>query len=351
MKLALVYDLKDDYRKLGFSAEQIAEFDSEVTIGALETALTRMGFEVERVGRVQSLVAALAKGKRWDIVFNIAEGLYGTGREATVPALLDAYQIPYVFSGPVTMASTLDKAIAKHLVHAASVPTANFTVVSKQEDVASVKLPFPLFVKPLAEGTGKGVDAASHVETHEALAVSCHELLNRFHQPVLVETFLPGREFTVGVIGTGKDARAIGVLEVALRANAEPFGHSYANKADWQQRVDYHLATDAEAIRAEEVALAAWRALGCQDGGRVDLRSDASGTPHFLEANPLAGLNPDDSDLCILAYQAGMDYDGLIYAIMEAAAARLGLTMPNRKPKLQAIPASSATRRSSVNAS
>src|SRR5262249_40436410 len=153
---------------------------------------------------------------------------------------------------------------------------------------------------------------ASRAESPAALRRTCRNLMSRFRQPVLVETYLPGREFTVGMIGTGRGAEAIGVLEVVLTGRAEAEGYGYQNKEECESRVEYRLVADAEAQAAASIALAAWRALGCRDAGRVDLRSDSAGQPQFLEVNPLAGLHPTHSDLPILADQAGISYDKLI---------------------------------------
>jgi len=185
-------------------------------------------------------------------------------------------------------------------------------------------LPFPLFAKPVAEGTGKGVTAASKIEDREQLECVCRGLLATFRQPVLVETFLPGREFTVGIIGTGLEAFSPGVLEVHFTERAEQNVYSYTNKEDWHGRIEYRLAADAMALAAKETALAAWRGLGCLDGGRIDLRTDADGTPNFMEVNPLAGLRPEHSDLPILCELAGMSYRNLIAGIMRSALKRIG---------------------------
>ncbi|MCX5832945.1 MAG: ATP-grasp domain-containing protein, partial [Deltaproteobacteria bacterium] len=209
-----------------------------------------------------------------------------------------------------------------HVLRDLGIPTADFAVVAYEADVSRIRLPFPLFVKPVAEGTGKGITVASKVRSRRELRPLCRKLLKRYNQPVIVESFLSGREFTVGIIGTGNAACAVAVLEIGLRAKAERGVYSYVNKEYCEELVDYFLADDDEAIRAKKVALAAWRALGCQDAGRVDLRSDGRGQPHFLEVNPLAGLHPTHSDLPILCSLAGMSYRRLIRAIMDSALKR-----------------------------
>jgi D-alanine-D-alanine ligase len=324
MRVGLTFDLRDHYLAAGYSAEDTAEFDNIETIEALAGALERLGLEVDRVGTVRQLAQRLVAGERWDLVFNIAEGLKGVGREAQVPALLDAYDIPYTFSDPLVMALALHKGMAKRVARDCGVPTAPFAVVESMADLATVDLPFPLFAKPIAEGTGKGVTPASRVVNRAALRKLCRQLLERYRQPVLVETFLPGREFTVGIIGTGAAAEPVAVMEVLLNGQAEAGVYSYVNKEECESRVIYRLAEDEQAKEAGVVALAAWRALGCRDGGRVDLRQDAGGRPLFLEVNPLAGLHPTHSDLPIMCTLAGIPYDALIGRIVESARRRCG---------------------------
>lgn len=319
MKIGITYDLRQDYLKAGFGEEETAEFDRLDTIEAIDQTLRQLGYTTDRIGNVRNLIERLVASDRWDMVFNIAEGLRGFGREAQVPAVLDAYAVPYTFSDPLVLSLTLHKGMTKRVIRDMGVPTPDFFVVETESDVDMVDLPFPLFAKPVAEGTGKGISAASKIVNKDELASVCMNLLEMYGQPVLVETFLPGREFTVGIIGTGKSAMAIGVIEILLQEEAEADAYSYYNKAKYADLVEYRLVNDVEAQRAKEVALAAWRGLGCRDGGRIDLRADAAGMPNFIEVNPLAGLNPEHSDLCIIARKLGMTYKSLIGAIMSSA--------------------------------
>jgi D-alanine-D-alanine ligase len=325
VKVGVAYDLRDDYLACGLTPEETAEFDAAETIEAIEEALHGLGYEPVRIGNVRALASRLVGGERWDLVFNIAEGLRGMGREAQVPALLDAYDIPYSFSDPLALCLTLHKGMAKRVVRDCGVPTPDFQVIETEADLQRVNLVPPLFVKPVAEGTGKGVSAASRIDDWAQLGPPCRDLLARFGQPVLIERFLPGREFTLGVVGTGRRARSLGVMEVLLRGASDPHGYTFLNKEHYEERVSYRLVDDAGARMAEAVGLAAWRALGCRDAGRVDLRADAFGDPQFLEVNPLAGLHPRRSDLVILAGLAGIDFQELIALIMESVHRRLGL--------------------------
>jgi len=275
---------------------------------------------------VRQLVSALAAGQRWDLVFNICEGLHGRAREAQVPALLDAYEIPSTFSDALILALSLDKGLTKTIVRAAGVPTPDFAVVSAPEDIARITLPFPVFAKPIAEGTGKGVTPASKINSRRELESVGSELLARFRQPVLVERFLPGREFTVALWGTGEQAEVIGTMEIVLLSQAEPEVYSYVNKERSEELVDYHLVRpdeSPEARDAERISLAAWQALGCRDAGRIDVRCDEQGQPCFLEVNPLAGLHPAHSDLPIICTMLGIPYVKLIERIVASASQRV----------------------------
>ncbi len=323
MRVALAYDLRDDYRAMGYGEEDVAEFDSIETIDAIDSALLELGFETDRIGHLGALIPRLLDGSRWDIVFNVTEGLYGIAREAQVPAILDAYQIPYTFSDTSVLALTMHKALCKRVVRDLGVPTPDFTSISSPREIDSIDLPFPLFAKPLAEGTGKGVCAASVIADRDALRDVVTMLLARYRQPVLIETYLPGREFTAGIVGTGENARVIGVAEIILNDNAEAAVYSLSNKELCEERVSYRLAEDPEARMAAEFALSAWRGLECRDAGRIDLRSGADGVPGFMEVNPLAGLHPTHSDLPIIATLAGIDYIELIRSIMDSALARI----------------------------
>ena len=324
MRIGLTFDLRDEYLAEGYSEEEAAEFDRQETIDGLAAALRSLGHEPVLIGRLQSLMERLLAGQRWDLVFNIAEGLHGFARESQVPALLDAWQIPYTFSDPLVLAACLHKGVAKRIVRDAGVPTPDFAVVEAADDIAAIDLPFPLFCKPVAEGTGKGVSPASRVTGRAQLAEVCTMLLDRFRQPVLVETYLPGREFTVGIVGTGRRAHAIGAMEVFFGPRADPDFYTFENKEHDDGRVENRLLEGETARAAADVALAAWRALGCRDGGRVDLRTDGNGKPHFIEVNPLAGIHPVRSDLTILAAHAGIGHTELIGRILDSALLRVG---------------------------
>jgi len=327
MKIGLTYDLRSEYLSMGYTADETAEFDREDTIEAIENTLRGLGHVTERIGNARRLMEKLVRGDRWDLVFNIAEGLSGIGREAQVPAILDLYGIAYTFSDPLVMSLTLHKAMTKRVIRDAGLATADFHVVNRFADINDIMFDPPYFVKPVAEGTGKGISADSIVKERTALADACDRLFTVYRQPVLVEPYLPGREFTVGIAGTGDRAAILGTMEVLLLPDAEAGVYSYTNKERFEELVRYRFIRpedDPAVFEAQSLSLSIWRLLGCRDAGRLDIRCDALGRPMFMEVNPLAGLDPKRSDLPILCTLGGMSYQSLIERIIGSAMGRVG---------------------------
>ncbi|HOU31665.1 MAG TPA: hypothetical protein PL101_13515 [Bacteroidales bacterium] len=325
MKAGITFDLRSWYLERGFSMEDTAEFDKEATISAIRNVLESMGFDTEEVGNVFQLIEALASGKRWDIVFNIAEGLYGDGRESVVPAILDQYRIPYVFSGPVVLGVALNKYLAKLVASSAGVPVSPGFLITSLDDIKKCDLEYPLFIKPASEGTGKGITNKSILKKPAELKEVAEYLLKRYNQPALVEEYLPGREFTIGILGTGDEAVAIGGMEVICK---DELPYSVEYKENYHLYCNYKPLDDSDISKeSKDVALRAWKAIGCADGGRVDVKADRHGRICFMEVNPLAGLHPIDSDLPILARFSGIEYNELVERIIRSALKRHNLKL------------------------
>jgi D-alanine-D-alanine ligase len=324
MIVGLTYDLRSWYLDRGYSMEDTAEFDKLDTVNAIDSALRKIGFETEQVGNCFQLIDSLAAGKRWDLVFNIAEGLYGDGRESVVPAILDQYRIPYVFSGPVILGISLNKYLSRLIVSAAGIPLSPGMLISSKEDIKKCTLEYPLFIKPVSEGTGKGINEKSLVKSFAELKEMAEWILGRFNQPALVEEYLPGREFTVGVIGTGDESVAVGGMEIECKDNLP---YSVEFKENYKEFCKYIPLPQEFMEECKSVALDVWRALGGADAGRVDVKADRNGRICFMEVNPLAGLHPIDSDLPILSRMVGIDYQTLIEMILKSTLKRHHLTL------------------------
>jgi D-alanine-D-alanine ligase len=336
MIIGLTYDLRQDYLDQGYSALETAEFDSVETIAAIEQALCDLGHTLVRIGNARQLTERLVAGERWDLVFNIAEGLHGMGREAQVPAILDLYQIPYTFSDPLVMSLTLHKAMTKRIIRDAGLATGHFFLVTDPEDTGRVPFDPPWFVKPVAQGTGMGITSDSVVRSRQDLPGICRSLMDQFGQPVLIEAFLCGREFTTGLVGTGARTKVMGTMEIIVLADPGKDVYSFENKEGWKGRVQYlPLSADVDPVirDVEALALAAWQELECRDGGRIDIRCDAKGIPCFIEVNPLAGLRPHYSDLPMVCEFFQTSYVRLIEMILESALERMPATHPDTCPE------------------
>ena len=306
MRIGLTFNLKPP----NVTGDRYEEFDSVETIEALEGALRSHGHEPIRLGWGAELISGLDPISV-DGVFNIAEGVGGRGRESQVPALLEMLRIPCTGSDPLAIGITLDKALAKLVVKAHGIATAPWFVSAAGGGGAP--LSYPVFVKPAAEGSSMGITAQSLCRNESELDAAIARVSQ--YGPVLVEEFLPGNEYTVGIV----DGEVLAVMQVVPRAASKEFIYSIEVKRDYERLVDYKLVEDAD---VKEVALAVWRALELRDVARVDIRRDRHGAANFVEVNPLPGVHPKNSDLVIMARAAGWTYDRLIGGIMASAERR-----------------------------
>jgi D-alanine-D-alanine ligase len=303
-----------------------AEFDEPETIQAIAKAIENAGHKVRVIEADQDLPLRLAQD-RPDIVFNIAEGLNGRGREAQVPAILSYLGIPYVGSDETTMALTMDKALCKRLLSTYAIPTPRYQLVSRATDFVDESLGWPLIIKPNAEGSSKGISDMSIVDDHASLRQLLSEKLALYQQQMLVEQYITGREFTVGILGNGNDRRVFTPMEVIF---ADPHHqiYSFEVKRDYRRLIEYACPPDLTAAKLseiEETASAIYSILECRDFARIDFRMDKSGQLYFIEINPLPGLAPNYSDYPMLAEFCGVDYEALIQAVLAAALSRYQL--------------------------
>ena len=329
LKVGITYNLKKDFSP---SEDQpidaLEEFDAEETIDAIQRVLQDDGHEVVKLGGDTGIIDRLRKTPV-DMVFNIAEGHRGRNREAHIPALLEFLGIPYTGSDPLTLSLTLDKSAAKRVLVSEGIPTPQFKKVVKLEDIEELLLRYPLFVKLCCEGSSKGVRLDSKVWDFPSLKEKTRWLLETYQSPVLVEEFIKGPEFTVGILGN-ESPSVLGVMQIEIKG--VPSGeaiYSLEVKREWEDKVRYLCPSPIDSslmIKIEEVALRSYQALECRDVSRVDLRVGEDGEAYFLEVNPLPGLSPAYGDLPIMARRMGWSYDQLVRTIFHHALKRYGLT-------------------------
>src|SRR5690349_12179478 len=319
--------------------DEFAEWDSPATIAAVEAALSNLG-KVVRLEATEEFPERL-RAIRPDIVFNIAEGFHGVNRESHVPDICEFFGIPYSGSDPFTLTLCLDKARTKETLSFHGIRTPRFAVVENLADLdaRTSRLDLPLFVKPLHEGSSKGITDGNLCRDRDQLLIQTKFLLENYRQPVLVEEYLPGREFTCGVLGNGDEAIVLPI--VGMNFGALPKGslpiYSFDAKFVWDRPerpleiFECPAKISRELQRAiEQVVLDAYRVLGCRDWARIDVRLDRAGNPNILEVNPLPGILPDPAENSCLpkaARAAGIGYDELIQSCLRFAAARQGVEL------------------------
>ncbi len=340
MRVGLTYNMKrgeaDETSEPPGSgmADAQAEWDAPETIEAVRSALGRR-HEVILIDAANDAYRHL-QDVHPDIVFNMAEGARGPCREGYIPSVLEHLRIPYTASDPLTLSICLDKSRTKEILGYYGLPTSRFRVVDDR-NFSFNSLHYPLMVKPLHEGSSIGIRNDSLVRTRQEMKERVLWLLENYREPALVEEFLPGREFTVAILGNGAEARVLPIVEIrldALPAGVNPI-YSYEAKWVWDQssnpleifecpaRIDAELQAEIERI-----CLRAYAVLRCRDWCRIDVRLDAAGRPHILELNPLPGILPrpeDNSCFPKAARAAGMSYDELILSVLDIACRRYGL--------------------------
>ena len=321
----------------GSAADLYAEWDDEVTIAAIEAALAEAG-EVVRLEATEDFPLRLKEAKT-DIVFNVAEGLWGPNREAHVPALCEFWGVPYTGSDPLTLALCLDKGRTKEILAYHRIPTAEFVVLTPGDRRRDVTPRLPVMVKPVHEGSSKGITQASLCRTRVEVGRAVSRVWQQYRQPALVERWLPGREFTCAVLGNGAGAWVLPVVEVDFDALPRGAQRIYSYEAKWLwDRPEEPLEifrcpaplSRGLARQIEQTVLAAYHALRCRDWARIDIRLDARGVPHILEVNPLPGVLPDPAmNSCFpkAARAAGMDYGSMIRGVLRVGAVRHGIAV------------------------
>jgi D-alanine-D-alanine ligase len=334
MKIGLAYDLKEAVPVRQSQPEDaLEEYDSRETVEGIAAALESQGHSVIRLDGGRDFLVNIQKEKV-DLVFNIAEGLGNyRSREAQVPGILEMLDIPYTGSDPQCLAICLDKPLTKNLVATAGVATPRWQVVISASQVIEIDwdgFPFPAFVKPVHEGSSKGIRFGSRIENVAQLDEAIPALVRHYQQSVMVEEFITGDEVTVGVVGNSPPV-ILGIMRVVPKSMEDHFVYSLEVKRNWERLVDYECPAQLEVSILKRIAdssLKAFEVLGCRDFARLDFRVSRDGTPYFLEINPLPGINPNSGDIVIMAKKMGWRYESLISAIVEAALERYPQCVP-----------------------
>src|SRR2546429_3941660 len=324
LRVGFTFNVKRIKPQIDGRKDEEAEDDAPSTIQAVREAIEAAGHEVIDLEATSELPNVLA-ATPVDLVFNMAEGIKGRNREAVVPALLELLDIPYSGSDPAALSIALDKALAKRIVRQHGILTPNFITLQTGKERLPRDLKFPLIVKPVAEGSSKGVHHTSVVETEAELREAAREMIAKYDQPALVEDYVAGREFTVGLLGERRP-KVLPPMEVVFLDQAETRPvYSFEFKQDWSSKIRYDVPAHLEPAQLKALERAArecFIALGCRDVARVDFRMDEQGKVYFLECNPLPGLTPGWSDLVLIAKAAGIEYHALIAEILSGAIRR-----------------------------
>lgn len=328
-------NLKDQPTQLQKTADTYAEWDTWDTINALKDALECYN----DVTLIEADNFAFDKFKEInpDIVFNVAEGFSGTSREAQIPSILDMLQIPYSGSDPLTLTTCLDKARTKEVLSYYNIPNAKFIIAFTPDDAKNCKLKFPLVVKPICEGSSKGIFSSSFVNNQKELNDEVERVIVEYNQPALIEQFLSGREFTVAIIGNGNEAEVLPIVEINYKDFPEDFIPLYSYEAKWildtkenplevfscPAKVESSLES-----KIKQIVLKTFNVLRCKDWGRIDVRLDDDGIPNIIEVNPLPGILPDPKDNSCFpkaARTSGLSYNEMINKVLFVAAKRHNL--------------------------
>jgi D-alanine-D-alanine ligase len=338
LRVGFAYNVKRVKPALDGTRDEEAEYDAPATVQAVREAIAAAGHEVVDLEATADLPAVI-ETTRPDLVFNMAEGIKGRNRESQVPALLELLDIPYSGSDPAALNIALDKALAKKIVRQHGILTPDFfTMITGKERVPK-DMSFPLIVKPVAEGSSKGVHATSVVENEAELREAAQKMIAKYDQPALVEDYIGGREFTVGMLGERRP-KVLPPMEVVFLDQAETRPvYSFEFKQDWSSKIRYDVPASLEPAQQKALERAArecFIALGCRDVARVDFRMDEQGKIYFLECNPLPGLTPGWSDLVLIAKAAGIEYNALISEILSGAVRRYKERERERRSEMRA---------------
>lgn len=327
IKVGIVYNLKKGIKS---DVEDIeAEYDNISTVQAIQNALEKNGLETVLLEVDDKFIEKLKKAKV-DIIFNIAEGINGRGREAQIPAIASMLSIPYTGSDETTLCICLDKALTKRILFTYHIKSPKSIVLSKDKKISASGLKFPLIIKPNAEGSSKGISDISIVKSKSELIKLVNANFNAYGQDMLAEEYIDGREFTVGVIGNGSDTYVFPPMEIKFKKPTQDnFSvYSFNVKKDYKKFIEYKCPSDIDKTAENKMienAKKIYFALGCRDFARIDFRTDKNNQPYFIEINPLPGLAPNYSDFPMIAEFCTVKYDALIMKVLNCALKRYNI--------------------------
>jgi len=324
LKVGFTYDSKNEYpENTDDIPDKYAEFDSEETIQHIESALKSGGYEVIRIGHARNLLDRIHSGEKWDIIFNICEGLGGRNRESQVPAILDLFNIPYSGSDALTMGLTLDKVMAKKIIEYHKLSTPKFLCINSMAELTpeNLTLKFPLIIKLLHEGTSKGLSKESLVQNFKQLKERVDWTMETFKQPVLIEEFITGYEFTVAVVGNDPP-EILPPVQISIYGKMDVGEDFYIRSmVESSDAIKYICPAKIDKKLEKKICdftSKAYKILGCRDFGRFDFRVDYNNNPYFIECNPLPNLGMLDV-FPLVAKATGRTYEQLICLILESA--------------------------------
>ena len=325
LAVGIVYNLKKGLKKDTPDAE--AEYDNIDTVYAIQSALEAKGHRTVLLEADEALPEKL-RHEQIDIAFNIAEGLNGRGREAQVPAMLHFFGIPLTGSDETTLCIALDKALTKRIVSSYKIRTPRCVVLSAKTPLSAGSLRYPVIIKPNAEGSSKGISDISIVKNRKELRELVKRNISLYRQDMLAEEYIEGREFTVGILGNGRNIKVFPPMEIVYKKFTQENYHvyNYKLKQSFTEYVDYQCPaalTKEQETEMTEMSRKIYNILGCMDLARIDFRMAADGRIYFIEINPLPGLAPGYSDYPMLAEFCGVGYTDLINGILEAALERV----------------------------
>jgi len=271
--------------------------------------------------------------KKIDLVFNLAEGIYGEDREAQMPSILEMLQIPYLGNTPLVEAIVLNKAKTKEILIAYHIPTLPFYIFNSKTELLKKDLKFPLILKPIAQGSSAGITNKSVVFNKKQLTKQLEILLKTFNQPVLAESFLTGREFSVAMMGN--PPKILPIIEPNHKILPKNYLPLDSLEVKWyfeeQGGAENYLQCPAEIDKKlknklETICFDTWKVLGIRDWCRIDIKCDEKENPYVLEVNSPPGIIPPEvsksSYFPLAARKAGIDYPNLLKKLIEIALER-----------------------------